>query len=224
MRRSLNLLLVLAFLIALVGGCFDSEDSPIDPDPAVSTYPFPDTAEQLMANVRAAFEDMDITEYAFTLHEDFEFVFSPECLIAPADDTYSREEDLLHTTRLLDGETGYDQVNQRVLPAVSDIAFLQFENLTGWSEVSIDEPGYPGGAEGDVCRDCGYDAGYCGRQYVWDRLAATVLRQDGDDFGYGWRGAAAVLSDRAAGSRKRLAADWAANSHMALCPRQSLTS
>lgn len=145
MRRSLYLLLVLAFLCALAGGCFDAEDSPIGPDPAVSTFPFPDTAAQLMANFRDAYDGMDSVEYAFTLHEEFEFVFSPECLIAPADDTYSREEDLLHTTRLLDGEPGYDQVHQRVLPAVRDIAFLQFENLTGWSEVSMDEPGYPGG-------------------------------------------------------------------------------
>ncbi|MDO9695352.1 MAG: hypothetical protein Q7W56_11500 [Candidatus Latescibacteria bacterium] len=145
MRRSLNLLLVLAFLCALAGGCFDPEDSPIEPDPAVSTYPFPDTADQLMANVRDAYDGMDSVEYAFTLHEDFEFVFSPECLIGPDDDTYSREEDLLHTTRLLDGEPGFDMAHQRVLPAVRDIAFLQFENLTGWSEVSMDEPGYPGG-------------------------------------------------------------------------------
>ena len=145
MRRSLNLLLVLAFLIALVGGCFDSEDSPIDPDPAVSTYPFPDTAEQLMANVRAAYENMDITEYAFTLHEDFVFLFSTECLIAPDGGVYTREEDLLHTGRLLSGETGYDQVHDRVLPAVRDIEFLQFENLTDWSEVAPEEPGFPGG-------------------------------------------------------------------------------
>ena len=66
-------------------------------------------------------------------------------MIPTLDDTYSREEDLLHTTRLLNGEPGYDLVNERPLPAVRDIAFLQFENLTGWSEVSMDEPGYPGG-------------------------------------------------------------------------------
>lgn len=145
MRRSLDLLLVLAFLCALAGGCFDAEDSPIDPDPAVSTYPFTDTAEQLMANVRAAYEDMDIAEYTFTLHEDFVFLFSTECLIAPEGGAYTREEDLLHTGRLLSGETGYDQVHDRVLPAVRDIEFLQFENLTGWSEVAPEEPGYPGG-------------------------------------------------------------------------------
>jgi len=145
MRRSLDLLVVLAFLCALAGGCFDAEDSPIDPDPAVSTYPFPDTAEQLMANVRAAYEDMDITEYAFTLHEDFVFLFSTECLIAPVGGSYTREEDLLHTGRLLSGETGYDQVHDRVLPAVRDIEIVEFENLTGWSEVAPEEPGFPGG-------------------------------------------------------------------------------
>ena len=145
MRSSLNLLLVLAFLCALAGGCFDPEDSPIEPDPAVSTYPFPDPAEQLMANVRAAYEDMDITEYAFTLHEDFVFLFSTECLIAPEGGAYTREEDLLHTGRLLSGETGYDQVHDRVLPAVRDIEFVEFENLTGWSEVAPEEPGFPVG-------------------------------------------------------------------------------
>ncbi|MBK6898250.1 MAG: hypothetical protein IPH09_02940 [bacterium] len=111
----------------------------------VSQYPFPDTAEQLMANVRAAYEDMDITEYAFTLHEDFVFLFSTECLIAPEGGAYTREEDLLHTGRLLGGETGYDQVHDRVLPAVRDIEFVEFENLTGWSEVAPEEPGFPGG-------------------------------------------------------------------------------
>jgi hypothetical protein len=129
----------------MAGGCFDSEDVLVQPEPVVSAYPFPDTAEQLMANVRAAYEDMDITEYAFTLHEDFVFQFSTECLIAPDGGAYTREQDLLHTGRLLNGEEGYDLANDRVLPAVRDIEFLQFENLTGWSEVAPEEPGYPGG-------------------------------------------------------------------------------
>ncbi len=145
MKRSLQLLTVLAFLTALAGGCFDPEDSPVDPDPAVSTFPFPDTAEKLMANFQAAYDSMDIAEYAFTLHEDFVFLFSSECEIGPVGGAYSRTDDLLHTTRLLNGEAGYDRVHARPLPAVRDIAFLQFENLTGWSEVSQDEPGFPGG-------------------------------------------------------------------------------
>ncbi|MBA4389301.1 MAG: hypothetical protein C0404_15120 [Verrucomicrobia bacterium] len=145
LAHALRILAVLAFLGAMAGGCFDSEDVPVQPEPVVSAYPFPDTAEQLMANVRAAYEDMDIVEYAFTLHEDFVFLFSTECLIAPVGGSYTREEDLLHTGRLLGGETGYDQVNDRVLPAVKDIEFLEFENLTGWSEVAPEEPGFPGG-------------------------------------------------------------------------------
>ncbi len=145
LAHALRILAVLAFLGAMAGGCFDSETSPNTPDPAVSEYPFPDTAEQLMANVRAAYQDMDIAEYAFTLHEDFVFLFSSECLIAPDGCAYTREEDLLHTGRLLGGETGYDQAHDRVLPAVRDIEFVEFENLTGWSEVSPEEPGFPGG-------------------------------------------------------------------------------
>jgi len=140
-----RILAVLAFLGAMAGGCFDSEDVLVQPEPAVSAYPFPDTAEQLMANVRAAYEDMDINEYAFTLHEDFVFLFSTECLIAPEGGAYTREEDLLHTGRLLNGEAGYDHVHDRVLAAVRDIEFVEFENLTGWSEVSPEEPGFPGG-------------------------------------------------------------------------------
>ncbi|MBK9304688.1 MAG: hypothetical protein IPM94_12615 [bacterium] len=141
----LRILAVLAFLGAMAGGCFNSEDVLVQPGPVVSQYPFPDTAEQLMANVRAAYEDMDITEYAFTLHEDFVFLFSTECLIAPESGAYSREEDLLHTGRLLNGEAGYDQAHDRVLAAVRDIEFVEFENLTGWSEVAPEEPGFPGG-------------------------------------------------------------------------------
>lgn len=145
LAHALRIIAVLAFLGAMAGGCFESEDVLVQPEPAVSAYPFPDTAEQLMANVRAAYEDMDITEYAFTLHEDFVFLFSTECLIAPEGGAYTREEDLLHTGRLLGGETGYDQASDRVLPAVRDIEFLQFENLTVWSEVAPEEPGFPGG-------------------------------------------------------------------------------
>ncbi len=145
MRRpttSLSGLVTAIALIALTGGCFNSND-PVDTDPPPDAYPFPDTAEQLMTNFKDAYGGMNIDEYDNVLHEDFLFVFADGSPVAPTNGVYTREEDLQSTTRMFNGDQGQDEEGV-VKPGVRDIEFTQLERQTDWEEVPGDDLHFAG--------------------------------------------------------------------------------
>ncbi|MBK9302342.1 MAG: hypothetical protein IPM94_00150 [bacterium] len=145
MRRSETRLLSVfaaAALLALTGGCFSSGD-PAEPDPPDPTYPFPGTAEQLMANFKQAYDLMNAARYAEALHEDFLFIFQDGSSAAPPSGVFTREEDLQSTTRMFRGEQGQD-LDGIVKPGVRDIEFTQLERLTDWEDVDGDDLYFPG--------------------------------------------------------------------------------
>ncbi|MBK7702151.1 MAG: hypothetical protein IPI34_04270 [bacterium] len=106
-------------------------------------YPFTDTPSQLMANFRRAYEAMDIDEYRDTLHESFVFVFVDGSPVAPQNGVYTREEDLVSTTRMFSGEPGQD-FDGEPRPGVLGIEIEKFDRLTDWMDVPLDDPDFPG--------------------------------------------------------------------------------
>ena len=145
MRRSDTRLLSLfaaAALLALTGGCFSSGD-PEDTGTLLPPLPPPGTAEQLMANFKLAYDNMDIDEYRDALHADFIFVFADGSPAAPTTGIYTREEDLQSTTRMFRGEQGQD-LDGIVKPGVRDIEFTQLVRLTDWEDVDGDDLYFPG--------------------------------------------------------------------------------
>jgi hypothetical protein len=141
--RRLAALAALAAVSALAYGCFDS-GIPEEVAPPASSYPFPDTADQLMANFRAAWDSMDIDEYSYALHADFVFVFADGCPVAPSGGAYTRAEELLHTGRIFAGEPGFDQIGQLPKPGVRDVDFPRLDRLTDWEGLPADDPRFPG--------------------------------------------------------------------------------
>ncbi len=136
-------LAVLAILTVMTGGCFDSGD-PDDTDPPPVAYPFPDTVEQLMTNFRDAYDSMNITEYRNALHEDFRFIFAEGSDIAPPSGCFTREEDLLSTTRMFNGEQGMSDTGE-IKPGVRDIDFRLLEQLSPtWEVVPESDDDFPG--------------------------------------------------------------------------------
>jgi hypothetical protein len=135
-------LTVFAVLALSIGGCFDSGD-PEDTDPPPVAYPFPDTVEQLMTNFRDAYDSMNITEYDNVLHEDFRFIFAEGSDIDP-DGYFTREEDLLSTTHMFNGEQGMSDIGE-IKPGVRDIDFRLLTQLSPtWEVVPESDVDFPG--------------------------------------------------------------------------------
>jgi hypothetical protein len=144
MRRSTTSPFCLALpivLLALTGGCFNSND-PEDPDPQSDAYPFADTVEQLMTNFRNAYQEMDIDEYDHVLHEDFLFVFADGSSVAPPSGVYTRAQDLESTTNMFAGDQG--EADGMLMPGVRDIDFTQLERLSDWEEADVDDVHFAG--------------------------------------------------------------------------------
>ena len=145
MRRSARRwhgLAVFAILAMSTGGCFDSGD-PVDTDPLPDPYPFAATQDLLMTNFRTAYDQMNIEEYRNALHEDFRFIFAEGTTIQP-NGFFTREQDLLSTTHMFNGEQGMSETGE-IKPGVRDVDFRLLQRLSPeWEDVPVTDPDFPG--------------------------------------------------------------------------------
>ena len=110
MRKTLMILTVLPIAaLALSVGC-GSDKNPGSPDPGL-TYPYPDTPDQLMANFKAAYDQMDAQGYdEEILRPNFVFKFAedtPEPISGPTG-LLTREQELTISTNMFSGAPGVD--------------------------------------------------------------------------------------------------------------------
>ncbi len=133
------LVAMMAALLALAG-C--SKDDPVAPPPPVPGE-FPDTPDQLVANLEAAYADLDSLAYAATLAPGFRLLFSPEDIA---------DHDLLtdHMTRAEDLQSAYNQFSGELVDqpgvieaAVSAIHFTRLEPVEDW-KIADAASGFPG--------------------------------------------------------------------------------
>jgi hypothetical protein len=68
-----------AFLLAGLCGCpFSPKNNPIPPPPPITKYLEQSSAENVLANLRTAYEDREYLEYEKLFSRDYIFVFNPE--------------------------------------------------------------------------------------------------------------------------------------------------
>ncbi len=126
-------------LLALAAGCTTVDPAKPDPVPE-TTYDWPDTREQLMANFVQAYQEMDYEEYEACLHPDFRFVFI-------GGDIWERVQDLVSTENMFDGNQGHDEHGQVAL-SVQSIAVNRFDQLGDWTAQDATHPFFPNTDEG----------------------------------------------------------------------------
>ena len=141
--RFLTSLAAVAALVVMAGGCIFSPDEGENPTPPPPTYPFADTPEKLMTNFKNAYGTMNVDEYRNALHTGYIFVFADGSPVAPTEGIYTREEDLLSTTRMFNGEQGQDP-DGFSKPGVRDIEFTELTKLTDWEDVPETDIYFPG--------------------------------------------------------------------------------
>lgn len=131
-------LAVLMFAVLLVAsGCSDDEENPLTPETGgnipLSSLPFPDTPDQLMANFQTIYETMDVDEYKLILDPAFEtFLLQSTQNEFPGVGSILdvAEENRLHERMFL-GEPLFD-ANGDFLPAVTMFGFSKFRSLVDW--------------------------------------------------------------------------------------------
>ena len=81
-------------LAASITGCSDDKKTNPPPD---SHYLAATSPENLLANLKTAYEERNLGEYTKLFHEEFEFVFNPDDVQGdnPTPDTWARTEELL---------------------------------------------------------------------------------------------------------------------------------
>ena len=131
-------LVVLMFGVLLAAsGCSDDEKNPVTPGTGenfpVSSLPFPDTPEQLMANFQKIYETRDTDEYKLILDPAFETLLqqSAQNEFPGVGPTLGMTEEYRLHERMFLGEP-LEDANGNFLPAIAAIGFSKFRNLVGW--------------------------------------------------------------------------------------------
>ena len=131
-----RLLLSPALLALLTLAACTSGGSPEAPDPSPGDETaWPGTPEQLMANLVAAYEDMDYAAYEACLHPDFRFVF-------PDGDVWSRAQDLSSAEHLFAGDAGSNGMS------VSSVIIRTLEQAGTWTETDSTHVYFPDTRQG----------------------------------------------------------------------------
>ena len=136
-KMSVRLVVLMFAVLLALSGCSEDEENPLTPGTGdnfpVSTLPFPDTPEQLMANFQKIYETMDKDEYKLILDPAFETLLQQAAQneftgVGPTLDV--TEENRLHERMFL-GEP-LDDAMGNFLPAIAAFGFSNFRNLVGW--------------------------------------------------------------------------------------------
>lgn len=127
-------LLVLVTLLALAGCGSDQTTPPLTPD---TGPPFPDTADKLMANFRAAYQTRDYAVFCDLLTPDYEAV-QLASTVSMFPDLGERidvaEEHRIHE-RMFSGHSVTDPLGE-VIAGVQGITFEVFQPIGGWTAAS----------------------------------------------------------------------------------------
>lgn len=141
--RGTILALVPAVCACLVLASCD-KDSLVTP-PGTVPGEFPDSAEQMMVNMRSAYGEMDSVGYAAVIHPDFRFYFADEdvqSLLLPSDYLLAGEE-LKSAYNMFSGEL-IDHDDGSLEAAISFISFDILEPVDAeWTEADGSTP-FPG--------------------------------------------------------------------------------
>ena len=147
--RTLSMLSLaaLAFLVVGAGGCIfspDSDDGGPGTGPGPDPYPFAGTEDQLMANFKTAYDEMDRNVYVDdVLYDEFHFVFTEGSPYAPAGG-WDRGAEVESVTSMFAGNAGWDEVAGVSKAGVQDISFSQLLRLNDWEDVPLNDPVFPG--------------------------------------------------------------------------------
>lgn len=124
-------------LVLCLTGC--SDEDPVVPDPADEPYPWPESADELMDNVRLAYDEMDGEAYGIALHDDFKFIFIGHARV------WSRATDIASMERMFGGLPGENPDGTYRAP-VQGISVVTLTKHTPWQAVPGDDPDFPNSA------------------------------------------------------------------------------
>lgn len=135
------LLPALMVLLLVQPGCIFSPDD--DPDDNVTppvVLPFPGTKDQVMANFRTIYENMDIAGFRNLLHPDYLTILQQSTIDAFPDvgETLDINEELQIHERMFSGQSGTDHLGELTNP-ISSIVFQDPEQVTNWDVSPADD-------------------------------------------------------------------------------------
>ena len=127
----------LLLLLASAGCIFSPDNKP--PDDPVDDWSFPDTEDQLMANFKRAYSEMNIDRYRDVLNDNYKFMFQQEDIehLGLPYDHFNRDDELDAATNMFTGVSPAPEV-----PAISSISIDVLEPQTAWQDV-IEHPDFP---------------------------------------------------------------------------------
>jgi len=145
LQKSILLSMALAILIAPAGCIFSpDDDDPSDGPPPAAGLPFPGSKDQLIANFRQIYEDMDALEYKDVIHRDYKTKLQASTVeefgLPVAFFTY--EDEVRIHQRMFSGDALTDPDGNAV-PGVTSVEFSQFVQQDAWAVAPPNDPDFP---------------------------------------------------------------------------------
>ncbi len=133
--KFLLLLAAVALLILPAGCIFSPDDGEDKPTPTEELIPFAGSEDQLMANFRTAYEDMDYSIFEDLLHPDFITILQNSTIQEFPDvgTTLDLAEELRIHDRMFSGQPVTDP-DGALVQAISSISFDIFEQQVTWAD------------------------------------------------------------------------------------------
>jgi len=135
---------------------------PFEFDPPYD-LPFADGPEQLMANFRVAYRDMQVTDFQELLHADFKLIISAATRAAWADGDpplpashFNRTDALAVHANIFAGQPGGGPAGETV-SGVTSILVSQLESQSDWGDIRPDDPDFGGAAGRQAVYKVGLD-------------------------------------------------------------------
>ncbi len=131
--RLLALLALLSF--PFLAGCDGDDPVEIETVPVPVSLPFPDSENQLLANFRTTYEEMEYHPFVDLLHPDFAMILQNSTVqefpdLGPALD---RADEMRIASRMFSGQPVTDP-DGALVQAISGISFDIFEQQTIWTD------------------------------------------------------------------------------------------
>lgn len=148
MRITKLVCLMPLLLVALAGsGCLFSPDNDTQPPPPPPVIPFPDSADQLIANFKTAYTSMRIDDYRPVLHPDYVFILRPEDVPLGGSDRFTYAEELAVTENMFSG-LPIERPGDTTVPAISSISIAVLNRLGIWIDVGPSDTNFPNTRKG----------------------------------------------------------------------------
>jgi len=135
-------------LVAMAGsGCLFSPDNDSKPPPPPPVIPFPDSADQLIANFKTAYTSMKIDDYRPVLHPQYVFILRPEDVPLGESDRFTYAEELAVAENMFSG-LPIPRPGDTAVPAISSIAIATLDRQGTWSDMGPSDPDFPNTSRG----------------------------------------------------------------------------